>query len=178
MVLALSILLAILSPVEVRSSYHAESQLNVNGGALQKCDRSKVNDPRYPTTGYMRPVPELENRCTAVEHDAGSHYVCVNLPSAESKDGRLYSPFWTKTGQAKSEYEASSWPLPGPWCICMWAFARMYEMHPEFINDLECSATNHWTIEQYDVNVKNQRDALKAICDKCAIDNPKCNSVN
>uniref|UniRef100_A0A7S2TPL5 Secreted protein n=1 Tax=Lotharella oceanica TaxID=641309 RepID=A0A7S2TPL5_9EUKA len=154
----------------------AETQLNVQGQALEKCDRSHVDDPRYPTTGYMRPVEELANRCTAVSHDAGSHYVCVNLPSASATNGETYSPFWTKTGQARSALEATTWPKPGPWCICMWAFARMHTQHPEFINDLDCKATNGWTLDRYDTSVASQRNALRAICDKCGVTSGKCAS--
>ncbi|GAB5370510.1 hypothetical protein AAMO2058_001499400 [Amorphochlora amoebiformis] len=120
-------------------SYADQSQLNVRGTLLAKCDRSAVHDPRYPTTGYMRPVKDLQNKCTAVNEDMGSHYVCVNLPAATvPTTGDTFSPFWTKTGQASTPQNAASWPKPGPWCICMWAFASMLDQHPEFVNDLDC----------------------------------------
>lgn len=61
--------------------------------------------------GWMR-----EDLCTAGSADAGSHYVCVNMPS----------DFWVKTGQATSAADAAAnWPKPGPWCICMWCDNRM-----------------------------------------------------
>ena len=82
--------------------------------------------------------------CTATSSDAGSHYVCVNLTAATTESGAPYSPFWTVTGQARSGDEASTWPLPGPWCICMWAYASMHQAHPEFEEMLWCPAVNEW----------------------------------
>eukprot|EP00954_Amorphochlora_amoebiformis_P018900 1329101-Amorphochlora_amoeboformis.AAC.2 len=101
-------LVAVLA-VLAAGSYADQSQLNVRGTLLAKCDRSAVHDPRYrddglqkadhvfppklwgesgasgaicdyycaecletyPTTGYMRPVKDLQNKCTAVNEDMG-----------------------------------------------------------------------------------------------------------
>mmetsp|Transcript_21097 Transcript_21097/g.39595 ORF Transcript_21097/g.39595 Transcript_21097/m.39595 type:complete len:93 (+) Transcript_21097:3-281(+) len=71
----------------------AETQLNVQGQALEKCDRSHVDDPRYPTTGYMRPVEELANRCTAVSHDAGRSSDVETIDSMSTPDGCVFPNF-------------------------------------------------------------------------------------
>ena len=97
-----------------------ETDRNIYGKPLEKCDRSLANDPNWPITGFMR-----GNYCKATEIDRGSHYVCVNLPDAVTEDGKHYSTFWTETGQADTPEEATTWPLAGPWCICEWAYARM-----------------------------------------------------
>ena len=61
-----------------------------------------------------------QDLCTAESSDAGSHFVCVDMPS----------DFWVNTGQASSQEEADSqWPKPGPWCICMW-YARTHLSPP------------------------------------------------
>ena len=39
---------------------NTDGNANVFGSGLQKCDRSAVSDPKYPSTGYMR-----QNVCTA-----------------------------------------------------------------------------------------------------------------
>eukprot|EP00472_Partenskyella_glossopodia_P007451 CAMPEP_0197532870 /NCGR_PEP_ID=MMETSP1318-20131121/41250_1 /TAXON_ID=552666 /ORGANISM="Partenskyella glossopodia, Strain RCC365" /LENGTH=179 /DNA_ID=CAMNT_0043089555 /DNA_START=12 /DNA_END=551 /DNA_ORIENTATION=- len=165
------LLLAFLSP---SFALRDGDQQNVHSQPLEKCDRSMINDPRYPHTGFMRGGDNsLNDRCTATAIDSGSHYVCVNLPEAKI-DGELYSPFWTKTGQAFDEKEATSWPKPGPWCICMWAFANMLGMHPEFADDLNCNATNHWVLENYNVQHPGELRALKAVCGKCGVKSDKC----
>merc|ERR1712178_248859 len=137
---------------------------DVNGNTMAKCDRSQAHDPNpnYQSTGYFR-----DNYCTASSSDAGSHYVCVELPN-DSVDGQSYSPFWTITGQASSPREAVTWPKPGPWCICMWASARMLEANPEFWEMFTCEATNEWVVEDYNVNVTSQCKALHTVCEKCA----------
>merc|ERR1712146_252819 len=131
-----------------------------------KCDRSayfdanpEQRDTKYPTTGYFR-----NNECTASSGDAGAHFVCVLMPAAKTSRGQVYSTFWTETGQARSGDDAVTFPKPGPWCICMWAFARMYAQHPDFIHMLECEATNQWVIENYDLSVDSQAKALAAVC--------------
>merc|ERR1711871_179092 len=141
----------------------AEEDFNVFGKPLQKCDRTQAHDSNFPATGFMR-----TNMCTATSMDAGSHYVCVNLPAA-TVNGKPYSPFWTETGQAKSPDEATTWPLSGPWCICEWAFARMLGQHPDFEKMLNCPAINEWTIENYSLKVPDQLNALQAMCRKCDI---------
>ena len=70
---------------------------------------------------------------TASSIDRGSHYVCVNLPEGRTKAGDRYSTFWTITGQARNPEKATTWPLPGPWCICEWAYASMLEKHGKVI---------------------------------------------
>lgn len=143
-------------------------RLSLYGTALQKCDRpayfaaSNIQDPRYPHTGYSR-----DDFCGSMSGDAGSHYVCVSLPSDVTSSGETYSPFWTKTGQAASPNQASTWPKPGPWCICMWAFARMYGQHPEFTAMVECKATNYWVVQNYDLANANECRALQALCQHC-----------
>jgi uncharacterized protein (DUF2237 family) len=139
----------------------ATEDSNVFGTPLQKCDRTIAHDPNFPATGFMR-----TNMCTATSMDAGSHYVCVNLPSA-TVNGKPYSTFWTETKQAQSAEEATTWPLGGPWCICEWAFARMLSQHPDFEKMLNCPAINEWTIEYYWVKVPDQLKELQAVCRKC-----------
>jgi len=58
--------------------------------------------------------------------------------------------------------------LQGPWCICMWAFARMFAQHPDFIDMLECDATNRWVVENYSLNTPAQGKALAAVCESPA----------
>jgi uncharacterized protein (DUF2237 family) len=146
---------------------------NIYGEALVTCDRQGYHaanpqfaDPNYPTTGYFR-----DGQCTASSGDAGAHFVCVLMPNGTTASGEVYSTFWTETGQAASPEQAVSWPKPGPWCICMWAFARMFSQHPDFIDMLTCEATNQWTIENYDLSKSAQASALHAICNKCAVVN-------
>merc|ERR1712046_224139 len=95
---------------------------------------------------------------------------CMEMGFARTSAGESYSPFWTDTGQASSPEVAVGWPKPGPWCICMWAFARMLQRHPTFIDLLHCDATNQWVIENYQLNVPSQSAALYAICNKCGIE--------
>ena len=60
----------------------------------------------------------------------------------------------------------------------MWAFARMFSQHPDFIDMLTCEATNQWTIENYDLSKATQASALHAICSKCAVaSNPASDSA-
>merc|ERR1711871_188618 len=142
----------------------AEQDHNVYGHPLEKCDRSVAHDPNFPSTGFMR-----GDMCTATSADAGSHYVCVNLPDGTAPSGKHYSPFWTETGQARTPEEATTWPLAGPWCICEWAFARMFAQHPDFEELLNCGAVNEWVIENYSLDVPDQRGALAAVCRKCDV---------
>ena len=145
---------------------------NVFGATLGKCDRSAYfaanpdqRDTRHPTTGYFR-----NNECTASSGDAGAHFVCVTMPNATTAAGEVYSTFWVETGQAASGEAAVTWPKPGPWCICMWAFARMFAQHPDFIDMLECDATNRWVVENYNLGTESQGKALAAVCGKCAVE--------
>eukprot|EP00747_Dinoflagellata_sp_TGD_P166020 gnl/TRDRNA2_/TRDRNA2_188190_c0_seq1.p1 gnl/TRDRNA2_/TRDRNA2_188190_c0~~gnl/TRDRNA2_/TRDRNA2_188190_c0_seq1.p1 ORF type:complete len:236 (-),score=36.04 gnl/TRDRNA2_/TRDRNA2_188190_c0_seq1:236-892(-) len=144
---------------------------NIFGNTLVKCDRTKYfqqnpeqRDTKFPVTGYFR-----NNECTASSGDAGAHFVCVKMPNGTTPSGEVYSTFWTETGQARSPQDAVTWPKPGPWCICMWAFARMFSQHPDFIDMLQCDATNQWVIENYNLNNPHQAKALAAICSKCAV---------
>ena len=144
---------------------------NVFGATLGKCDRTayfdanpEQRDTKYPTTGYFR-----NNECTASSGDAGAHFVCVTMPNATTSAGDTYSTFWVETGQARSPEQAVTWPKPGPWCICMWAFARMFAQHPNFIDMLECDATNRWVIENYALENDSQGRALAAVCGKCGV---------
>merc|ERR1719387_1829366 len=125
MIALLSLLL--LPALEAASPAGLHSE-NIYGAKLAKCDRvayflanPEQTDRKYPTTGYFR-----NNECTASRSDAGAHFVCVLMPNATTSAGDTYSTFWTETGQAASPEIAAGWPKPGPWCICMWAFARMY----------------------------------------------------
>merc|ERR1719378_798966 len=70
---------------------------DVYGRTMAKCDRSLAHDPNpgFQSTGYFR-----DNFCTASSSDAGSHYVCVDLPNA-TVTGKPYSPFWVVSGQAR-----------------------------------------------------------------------------
>merc|ERR1711907_278637 len=146
---------------------------NIYGEPLAKCDRPAYfeqfperADHKYPTTGYYR-----NNECTASAADAGAHFVCVEMGYDVSLSGKVYSTFWTETGQAKSPDDAANWPKPGPWCICMWAFARMFQHHPNFIDLLQCDATNQWVIENYELSNPSHAAALHAICNKCGVAN-------
>lgn len=56
----------------------------------------------------------------------------------------------------------------------MWAFSRMLQQHPEFINDLDCDATNAWTLDLYNIDNPPDRQALLAICRKCDSGHPNC----
>mmetsp|Transcript_75877 Transcript_75877/g.214562 ORF Transcript_75877/g.214562 Transcript_75877/m.214562 type:complete len:267 (-) Transcript_75877:73-873(-) len=150
-------------------------RLSLFGAPLRKCDRPAymaaagpgARDRRFPHTGYMR-----DDFCGSTTGDRGSHYVCVELPSAAADGGEVYSPFWTKTGQAPSPRDASTWPRPGPWCICMWAFARMYGHHPEFADLVDCNATNYWVAQGYDLANGNECRALGALCARCGLESP------
>eukprot|EP00386_Alphamonas_edax_P011497 GDKI01036397.1.p1 GENE.GDKI01036397.1~~GDKI01036397.1.p1 ORF type:complete len:224 (-),score=52.62 GDKI01036397.1:26-625(-) len=147
---------------------------NVFGKTLGLCNRTAEMDPKWPTTGYLR-----DNKCTFTREDAGSHYVCVDLRKARiatdegvSREDPTWTDFWTETGQAKSADDAkNNWPKPGPWCICMWAFARMYGQHPDFENMIDCSATNRWVVDDYKLDDPNQCRALAAVCRKCDVTN-------
>merc|ERR1712107_771414 len=66
--------------------------------------------------------------------------------------------------------EAATWPKPGPWCICMWAFARMYGQHPEFAHLVGCNATNYWVVQNYDLANANECRALRALCSACGLE--------
>jgi uncharacterized protein (DUF2237 family) len=152
------------------AAQRADSE-NVFGQTLAKCDRSayfdahpEQRDTKYPTTGYFR-----NNECTASSGDAGAHFVCVTMPNGTTSAGDTYSTFWVETGQARSPEQAVTWPKPGPWCICMWAFARMFAQHPNFIDMLECDATNRWVIENYALENDSQGRALAAVCGKCGV---------
>ncbi|CAE8640154.1 unnamed protein product [Polarella glacialis] len=123
-------------------------------------------DKKFPVTGFAR-----DNLCGSHTGDGGSHYVCAVLPSSTTSAGGPYSEFWTKTGQARSGEEAVTWPKPGPWCICMWAFARMYGNNPEFSEMLDCSATNYWVVQKYDINKPAECRALAAVCNRCDLQN-------
>merc|ERR1712232_198746 len=57
--------------------------------------------------------------------------------------------------------------MPGPWCICMWAFARMYQAHPDISSMLHCNATNYWAAQMYDLSNKEECVALREICSRC-----------
>lgn len=164
------------------SEESSTGQTNLFGKELQKCDRSTIQDEHFPTTGFQRGDPSLADKCTATKSDQGSHYICADLPDAvdkshvrelhggKSTEGH-YSPFWTETGQAKNASQAEEkFPKPGPWCICMWAFAAMLEKHADFVKMVDCKSTQSWVITNYDINVAEQRDALKAICDHCQVD--------
>ena len=47
-------------------------------------------------------------------------------------------------------------PLPGPWCICMWAFARAFLEDYSYMSRLDCAATNLWVLHGYDIANKNE----------------------
>ena len=168
MQLTVALLAAVLLPPPASSQLVSS---NIYGQTLVTCDRAGYHaahpefaDPKYPTTGYFR-----DGQCTASSGDAGAHFVCVLMPAGATSSGQVYSTFWTETGQAGSPEQAVGWPKPGPWCICMWAFARMFSQHPDFIDMLTCDATNQWTIENYDLSKPSQASALHAICNKCAV---------
>ena len=142
------------------------SQLNVFGEPLRLCDRRRVRAARFSATGYRR-----TNYCGTDNLDFGSHYVCTLLPEGtDDETGDTYSPFWTTTGQAKSPTEATTWPKPGPWCICMWAYARMYdETIGSFDQQLACGATNMAVIDNYRLHVPGERSALASVCRRCGL---------
>mmetsp|Transcript_11762 Transcript_11762/g.35494 ORF Transcript_11762/g.35494 Transcript_11762/m.35494 type:complete len:219 (-) Transcript_11762:141-797(-) len=147
-------------------------RLSLYGSALRKCDRPgymaehpDAVDSRFPHTGYAR-----DDHCGSMSSDAGSHYVCVDLPRAVTAGGKVYSDFWTKTGQAGSPEQATTWPKPGPWCICMWAFARMRARRPEFSGMVDCHATNYWVVQNYDLARSDECHALKALCSACGLE--------
>lgn len=161
------------APSLAEETVHGAGSKNVFGAPLKKCDRPAYmnslprsqRDTRWPTTGYIR-----NNECTATSMDAGSHYVCVDMPNATLPSGETYTTFWTETHQAQDGYDAArNFPKPGPWCICMWAFARMFIQHPEFDQMLDCEATNEWVIDEYDLADPVQRSALRAVCNKCDV---------
>ena len=138
----------------------ANGDTGLAGKALAKCDRSTVNDPKFPTTGWRR-----QDLCTAEDADHGSHFVCVNMPS----------DFWVNTGQASSAADAkTNWPQPGPWCICMWAYANYLEQSPSFADDVICDATNEWVLDKYDKTVPQQCAALMSLCKKCKLASASC----
>merc|ERR1712146_697518 len=157
----------LVSVQRVRSTTVRRQIRDVYGRTMAKCDRSVAHGPNpgFQTTGYFR-----DNYCTASSSDAGSHYVCVNLPNATIA-GKPYSPFWVVPGQARSPDDAASysWPKPGPWCICMSAYARMLESHPEFSQMLTCEATNEWVIEDYNIESLGQCRALNTVCERCSV---------
>ena len=151
------------------ASRASAEQRNLYGEALGVCDRSAADDPRYPTTGFRR-----DNLCATTPGDAGAHFVCVRLPEARVPGtAARYSPFWTVTGQAPTAAEAASWPKPGPWCICMWAFAAMVQKAPaplgDFTQSVDCAATNVEVALRYDVESPSQRDALHRLCAQCRL---------
>jgi hypothetical protein len=43
---------------------------------------------------------------------------------------------------------------------------------PEFIDMLECGATNRWVVENYRLDRPADLAALDAVCDKCAVADP------
>lgn len=145
-------------------------RVSVYGSPLQKCDRpealrsSGVHDPQFGHTGFAR-----DDFCGSMTEDEGTHYVCVELPRTMTPDGQLYSSFWTETGQAESPQQAVDFPKPGPWCICMWAFARMYQRRPEFANMLDCNGTNYWTVQMYDLSKLGECKVLGEICSRCSL---------
>uniref|UniRef100_A0A0G4F7H0 Uncharacterized protein n=1 Tax=Chromera velia CCMP2878 TaxID=1169474 RepID=A0A0G4F7H0_9ALVE len=163
--LSLSVLFLFLVAPVVR----AAKWENVLGQPLGVCDRSKAHDPNpnFAATGYER-----NNQCTSNAPDAGSHYVCVDLPAGQqdSEKDPAWSNFWTETGQASDKADAQqSFPKPGPWCICMWAFADMLSQHPNFKSLLDCPAVNKWVVERYDSNNSRECKALVAVCDQCGV---------
>merc|ERR1712146_589676 len=100
------------------------SNLNVLNAPLAKCDRSEI-------TGFQG-----SSFCAPNGNDLGSHYICLDLESAEDlESGLTYAPFWTKTGQAKSSYDAATaWPLPGPWCVSMKAYRVYSRLKHNYMN--------------------------------------------
>lgn len=155
-------------PVETEDNF---ANKNIYGQPLAKCDRPgyfavnpEARDHRFPHTGYTR-----NDFCGSMTEDGGSHYVCVEMPKAQTASGQVYSSFWTETGQAASGEVAVGWPKPGPWCICMWAFARMRSRHPHFKDMLTCSATNYWVVKNYNINDRSECEALHALCEQCDI---------
>mmetsp|Transcript_31549 Transcript_31549/g.100918 ORF Transcript_31549/g.100918 Transcript_31549/m.100918 type:complete len:92 (+) Transcript_31549:234-509(+) len=85
------------------------------------------------------------------------------------------SDFWVKTGQASSPQDAAeNWPKPGPWCICMWAYASYLTQESSFQQDLICDATNQWVLHKYDKSVPSQCKALMSICKQCGLSDPVC----
>lgn len=168
----LACLAAAAAAAQASASSAEAGSSNVFGEALVKCDRPayyernpEQRDNGYPNTGYFR-----DNRCTASEIDAGAHFVCVKMPNATTASGEVYSSFWTETGQARSPEQATTWPKPGPWCICMWAFARMRSQHAHFVDMLECGATHQWVVEKYQLHDPLQGHALHALCSKCGVE--------
>eukprot|EP00960_Hanusia_phi_P030443 748628-Hanusia_phi.AAC.1 len=157
---------------------------NVANQALAKCDRSKVNDPKFPTTGWRR-----QDLCTAEDEDHGSHFVCVDMPS----------DFWVKTGQAclperlhrhktlqrtgrslghgasvcgedapefllHSPPQCPPPPPPPPPLPVLIAQCRAYASYlnqeNSFQQNLICDATNQWVLHKYDKTVPSQCRAL------------------
>ena len=55
-------------------------------------------------------------------------------------------------------------PLPGPWCICMWAFARAFLEDYSYMRRLDCAATNLWVLHGYDIANKNECVVLREMC--------------
>ena len=138
----------------------ADGSTALSGKALAKCDRSGVHDPKFPTTGWRR-----GDMCTAESSDAGSHFVCVNMPN----------DFWVNTGQASSAADAAAnWPKPGPWCICMWAYADYLSKEPAFADDVICDATKEWVLAKYDKKVATQCAALMSLCKHCNLASSVC----
>lgn len=146
-------------------------RLSLYGSPLKKCDRpaalhlSGVHDEKFMHTGNAR-----DDYCGSATDDTGTHYVCVELPSSMAPGGEVYSPFWIETGQAESPKAAVDFPKPGPWCICMWAFAKMYQRQRGFSAMVDCNATNYWVTQMYDISKKEECQVLREICSRCNLD--------
>jgi hypothetical protein len=67
-----------------------------------------------------------------------------------------------------------NWPKPGPWCICMWAYANYLAKEPTFSSDVVCDATNEWVLDKYDKSTPVQCKALLSLCKKCNLVSEHC----
>eukprot|EP00808_Paulinella_micropora_P027306 g69125.t1 len=57
----------------------------------------------------------------------------------------------------------------GPWCICMWAFARMLQAHPPYDSLLICDATHEQVLLQVNPEKPTEQNALQAVCERCRV---------
>jgi uncharacterized protein (DUF2237 family) len=120
-------------------------------------------------TGYTR-----TGYCVDHNADGGSHYICIDLASADGGN------FCAVTGQDDwcSSYKAcdgnsgETCPIQN-WCVCQWAFASYLQNAGgcDMIQDIVCDSINLEAVLAYQrTSGSKYETALNCLVNRCGLD--------
>ena len=161
---ALSLVLAAFNPSII--PVVAAEGLNVYGDDLQPCSQDGMALTGFTRTGL----------CDDYDEDAGSHNVCINMPSSSGGNFCTVTgqPNWCdETSECHEDTEKDDCPVEH-WCVCEWAFAGYLETAGGYdkVAEIVCESTNEKVILHYEKAIKEKEDgkykeALSCLKQRC-----------